>query len=94
VRTKVTESFVIVNERGLHARAASLFVSLASRYTCRIEVEKDGRYVDGRSILGIVSLVGVRGSTIRVTTDGDDAVEALEALRQLVALGFQEDAGL
>lgn len=83
-------TFVIVNERGLHARAASAFVNVASRFHCVVEVEKDGRRVDGKSILGIVSLVGLRGSKIAVTTEGEDAAEALEALRELVALGFEE----
>ncbi len=83
-------TFVIVNERGLHARAASVFVNMASSFESRIEVEKDGRRVDGKSILGIVSLVGVRGSEIVVTAEGDDAAEAMEALRELVALGFDD----
>lgn len=89
--SKAIGTFVIVNERGLHARAASLFVNVAGRFGCQIEVEKDGRRVDGKSILGIVSLVGVRGSQINVTAVGDDAQEALEALRQLVAQGFTEE---
>jgi phosphocarrier protein len=83
-------TFVIVNERGLHARAACAFVNVASRFRSAIEVEKDGRRADGRSILGIVSLVGTRGSTIVVAADGDDAAEALEALGTLVRLGFDE----
>jgi len=89
---KVTGTFVIVNERGLHARAASSFVNVASRFSSTIEIEKDGRRVDGKSILGIVSLVGVRGSSINVTAVGDDAAEAMEALRKLVALGFDEES--
>lgn len=83
-------TFVIVNERGLHARAASVFVSVASRFESAIQVEKDGRSVDGKSILGIVSLVGIRGSEIAVTADGEDADEALEALRLLVTRGFDD----
>ena len=89
---KASGTFVIINERGLHARAASVFVNVASRFDCVIEVEKDGRKVDGKSILGIVSLVGVRGSSINVTAVGDDAAEAMEALRKLVALGFDEES--
>jgi phosphocarrier protein HPr len=90
--SKTTNTFVILNERGLHARAASAFVNLTSRYESRVEVEKDGRVVDGKSILGIVSLVGIRGSSINVTIDGSDAEELLEALGQLVASGFEEGA--
>lgn len=89
--SKRTDIFTIVNERGLHARAASSFVNVASRFACAITVRKDGRSVDGKSILGIVSLLGVRGSQIVVTTVGDDAQEALDALKQLVAFGFEEE---
>jgi len=90
--SKVSGTYVIVNERGLHARAASAFVNVASRYESRIEVEKDDRRVDGRSVLGIVSLLGVRGAEILVSADGDDAVEALAALETLIAAGFDEGA--
>jgi phosphocarrier protein len=86
------ETLVIVNERGLHARAASAFANVASKFQCKVEVEKDGRRVDGKSILGIVSLLGIRGSSISVTTQGEDAEEALDDLRQLVAMGFDEGA--
>jgi phosphocarrier protein HPr len=85
-------TFRIVNERGLHARAASVFVNVASEFESVIRVEKDGRKVDGRSILGILSLLGVRGSQIEVTAEGDDAEEAIATLRKLVALGFDEGA--
>ncbi len=88
---KHTGKFIIINERGLHARAASSFVNVASRYTCQVEVQKDGRSVDGRSILGIVSLLGLRGSEIVVTTEGSDADEALVALRELTNRGFKEE---
>lgn len=90
--SQVKGTFVIINERGLHARAASTFVNLTSQYSSRVDVEKDGRSVDGKSILGIVSLVGIRGSEINVTVEGDDAEELLEALRELVANGFDESS--
>jgi phosphocarrier protein HPr len=88
--TRVSGTYVIVNERGLHARAACAFVNVASRYHSAVEVEKDGRRADGKSILSIVSLVGVRGSRIVVSTEGDDAEDALDALGRLVAQGFDE----
>ncbi len=89
---KRTATFVIINERGLHARAASTFVNVASKFSSQVEVEKDGRRVDGKSILGVVSLLGVRGSEIDVTIKGDDADQAIEELGRLVALGFDEGA--
>lgn len=90
-RRSVSAALTIVNERGLHARAASSFVAVASRFASAIEVEKGGRKVDGRSILGVLSLVGTRGSQIVVTADGDDAAEALAALGALAAAGFKDD---
>ncbi len=90
--TTARGTFRIVNERGLHARAASAFVNVASRYASIVTVQKDGRTVDGKSILGIVSLLGVRGSEIEVSAEGDDAEEAVETLRVLVAHGFDEGA--
>ena len=85
-------TFTIVNELGLHARAAGTLVNVANRFASRVEVEKDGRRVDGKSILGIVSLLGLRGSQISVQIEGDDADEAFSALQELVALGFDEGA--
>lgn len=90
--SRLIDTLTIVNERGLHARAASSFVNVASRYSSVITVQKDAHSVDGKSILGVVSLLGVRGTRIVVTVEGDDAHEALGALRQLVAYGFKDEA--
>lgn len=85
-------TFLIVNERGLHARAASAFVNVAARFESRITVSKDGQTVDGESILGIVSLLGLRGTEIEVAADGADAEAAVATLGELVAKGFDEGA--
>ena len=90
--TVAQDNLRIVNERGLHARAASAFVNVAGRFDSTVTVEKDGRTVDGKSILGIVSLLGTRGSDIHVTAEGSDAVATLSALNKLVAAGFDEEA--
>ncbi len=90
VEKRLSDTFAIVNERGLHARAASAFVNVASRYQCAIKVGNGERDVDGRSILGIISLVGIRGTQIVVTAEGDDAPDAIDALRDLVRQGFQD----
>ncbi|WP_423821436.1 HPr family phosphocarrier protein [Salinisphaera sp. SPP-AMP-43] len=85
-----TRELSIVNKLGLHARAASKFVTVASQFNARVTVVKDGREVSGKSIMGVMMLAAARGSTIQVTAEGDDAEEALDALDGLVADRFGE----
>ncbi|MES1936115.1 HPr family phosphocarrier protein [Salinisphaera hydrothermalis] len=85
-----TRDLSIVNKLGLHARAASKFVTVASQFESRITVTKDGREVSGKSIMGVMMLAAARGSTIHVSAEGDDANEALDALDTLVADRFGE----
>jgi phosphocarrier protein len=83
-------SVVIVNQLGMHARAAAQFVHLASRYRARVRVARQEREMDGKSIMGLLLLAASRGTAIRITVDGDDEVEALAALTALVESGFGE----
>tara|TARA_B100000929_G_scaffold36595_1_gene26200 strand:+ start:73 stop:342 length:270 start_codon:yes stop_codon:yes gene_type:complete len=85
-----TRDLPIVNKLGLHARAASKFVTVASRYESRITVVKDGREVSGKSIMGVMMLAAARGSHIAVTAEGPDAEEALDGIADLVADRFGE----
>ena len=80
----------IVNPLGLHARPAAAFVKLAARFSADVEVEKDGMTVNGKSIMGVMTLAAECGSAIRIRTSGDDADAALAALADLVARGFNE----
>ena len=80
----------IVNELGLHARAATVFVQVASKFQADILVEKDEREVNGKSILGVMTLIAIKGARIRIKARGDDAAEAVEALKELVAARFGE----
>ena len=82
----------IRNRLGLHARAAARFVHVASRYRSRITVTRDGRSMDGKSILGILLLAASQGARLELTADGEDEVSALEALEALVNRGFGEEA--
>ena len=84
---------MIVNQRGLHARASAKFVTLASAIDARIEVEKDGNRVVGTSIMGLMMLGAARGDRIVIHVEGDGAEAALERLVQLVECGFDEDCG-
>lgn len=81
----------IRNRLGLHARAAAKFVHLASRYRSQVRVMRDGRTMDGKSIMGILLLAAAHGTTITIATDGADEQEALTALCELVEGGFGEN---
>ena len=81
----------IVNSAGMHARPASEFVKLASRFHCEVRLEKDGMEVNGKSIMGVLMLAAERGSRLIIRADGDDAPAALDALCGLVHRGFEED---
>jgi phosphotransferase system HPr (HPr) family protein len=82
----------ISNRLGLHARAAARFVHTANRFRSRISAMRDGRTMDGKSILGILLLAASQGSTLTLEADGEDEMEALEALVRLVEGGFGEEA--
>ena len=81
----------VVNQLGLHARAAARFVHLATRYHSQIRVGRDSKVMDGKSIMGILLLAAARGTTITISADGADERDAVEALAQLVASGFGEE---
>jgi phosphocarrier protein HPr len=80
----------IRNRLGLHARAAARFVHTASQFRSRVTAGREGRVMDGKSILGILLLGASQGTTIEVTVDGSDEVEAIGALAALVESGFGE----
>lgn len=78
------------NKLGLHARAAVKFVNLANRFMSSVKVEKDGNEIDGKSILGILTLAAIQGSQITLKISGKDENAALKALVALVENKFQE----
>ena len=80
----------VVNQLGLHARAAARFVSLAGTFASQIRVTRGARTVDGKSILGLLLLAAARGSELILAADGSDEAVALEALEALVARGFED----
>jgi phosphocarrier protein len=80
----------IVNERGLHARAAAKFVSLVGSFGSKVTVSKDGNTVPGDSILGLMTLSASQGSIITVCIDGPDEAAAADAIAALVGGGFNE----
>jgi phosphocarrier protein len=82
---------MIVNELGMHARAATKFVQLAAKFPCEVLVAKEGHEVNGKSIMGVLMLVASKGSAITIKARGDRADEAVAALAQLVNDKFGED---
>ena len=80
----VEREFAINSELGLHARPAGQFVSLASRFKSEISVCRGDEWVDGRSVLSLLSLAAASGSALRIRATGPDAAEAVEALGKLI----------
>jgi phosphocarrier protein len=86
----VEKTFRIVNQLGLHARAATRLVQTASRYQSMVEVEKDGQVANGKSIMGVLMLVAAQGSLVTVRCKGNDASTAVDAIGDLIADRFGE----
>ena len=90
-KAMTTRSVTVVNQLGMHARAAARFVHLATRFESQVRVERNSKVMDGKSIMGILLLAAARGTTITIAADGSDEEAAVAALTQLVESGFGED---
>lgn len=88
---RIVRDLVIVNRKGLHARATAKFVQCCESFEAEITVSKCGDTVGGGSIMGILTLGAAKGTTITVTAAGPQALEAIEALAALVGNRFGED---
>ena len=86
-----SQQVTVVNQLGMHARAAAKFVHLAAKFQSHIRVARDAREMDGKSIMGLLLLAAARGTTIRISAEGGDEREAVAALAGLVQTGFGED---
>ena len=84
------KAVTIRNKLGLHARAAVKFVNLANRFVSSVKIVKDGDEIDGKSILGILTLAATQGTTIRLVIGGKDEDAAMAALTELIANRFDE----
>ena len=83
--------YEVRSDLGLHARPAGKFVALASRFESRISVGRGREWVDGRSILSLLSLAAARGTKLRIRAEGNDAVAAVEALGRLLETPFSQE---
>ena len=81
----------ICNLRGLHARASARFVKMAAQYDADVRVRKNGTEVSGRSIMGLMMLAAAPGAVVELTASGPQAVEAVNALADLIECKFNED---
>jgi phosphocarrier protein len=87
----LVKNFKVINEYGIHARPAALIVKATGKYDCDIFIEKDGNKVSCKSIIGLMTIEGYPGSTMRVTAVGADAKEALAEIEELFVNKFYED---
>ena len=85
-----TATLQIINELGLHARAATKLVQLAARYPCEIEINRDGQRANAKSVMGVLLLCGAKGAVLDVCARGDRAQDAVDAIGSLIAERFGE----
>lgn len=88
--SKINKEFTIENASGLHARPAAMFVKLASKFESEVSVSKEGGDpINGKSIMGLMMLAAGPGSRIKVTTEGNDADEAMKEIEALISTNFE-----
>jgi len=86
----VTKQITIINRLGLHARAAAKFITEAGQYSSRVQLARDSNPVNGKSIMEVMMLAASQGTELTLITDGEDEVEAAEALERLINDRFGE----
>ena len=86
----IERSVTIINKLGLHARASSKFVSLASKFHSQIELSRGTKIVNAKSIMGVMMLAAAKGAELTLKVDGDDEIQAMEALIKLIENRFDE----
>ena len=89
--TSHSRELLIINKRGLHARASAKFVQTVESFDAAITVSRDGTTVGGNSIMGLMMLAASPGCSVLVTASGNQAAEALDALDALIANKFGEE---
>jgi len=81
----------IVNKLGLHARPSAKLTQLASSFKSHVFMARNGRRINAKSIMGVMMLAAAKGSTVTLETDGEDELEAINALTGLISSGFGEE---
>ncbi|MDD5286464.1 MAG: HPr family phosphocarrier protein [Desulfuromonadaceae bacterium] len=85
------KEFIVINKLGLHARASALLVKTASRFSSEVRLAREEVEVNGKSIMGIMMLAAPKGTTVRLTVEGSDEVEAMQSVGDIIANGFGEE---
>lgn len=86
----IEKQLTIINKLGLHARAAAKLINITSHYGSEIKIEKQGRVVDGKSIMAVMMLAASKGTTLTFRVSGEDEAEALSAIETLITNRFDE----
>lgn len=86
----VIRELIISNQSGMHARPAAAFVKMANKFKAEITVTKDGDSVNGKSIMGLMTLAAAKGTRLVIETNGDDAEDAADAIQSLIEGKFGE----
>lgn len=87
---RAASNFTIVNDLGLHARAATKLVQLASKYPCEVQVSHQGQAANAKSVMGVLLLCGAKGTVVEVSATGAQADECVKAIGELIAGRFGE----
>ena len=87
----ITQKVIVKNKDGLHARPATLFVKVASKYKSEVTLSKNGREVNGKSIMGVMMLAAAKGSELILKVDGPDEEQAVQSLMELFERKFDEE---
>jgi phosphocarrier protein len=82
--------FTVVNQLGLHARAATKLVQLASKFPCDVEITREDQSANGKSVMGVLLLCGSKGTVLDVSASGERAEECVKAIGELIAAKFGE----
>ncbi|MEH6576361.1 MAG: HPr family phosphocarrier protein [Amphritea sp.] len=85
------KQITIINKLGLHARAAAKLINVTSQFSCAIQLTKDGRSVDGKSIMSVMMLAASKGTDLIITTEGEDEQKAILAIETLINNRFDEE---
>lgn len=86
----IERDVVVTNRAGLHTRPASMIVREASKYDAELLIQKDGYEINGKSIIGVMTLAAEQGATLTLVVEGHDEEEAADALAKLFEEGFGE----